>query len=257
MDILQDAYEIDALILQDKVALFTSDVEPSTAGVVAPLGSFYVNNLDGKWYKKYGSLDSEWLEVTVGTFPTLNDILDVQVTNPLDGQVLKFDATGNFWYNGTDETGGGSSDGGNFDDVMVYGDTGLVSNKFLGNASNNQLSSNSSPIALHDGEITGLTISTESDSTANFYMIVVINAIKNGGGSLSGGTQIGVDLEKPSGSLDYFYSALTGINFAQGDRISVYIKKGNVGLKKAREPVVRLFLKYNTSNSLPNGAGSV
>lgn len=39
----------------------------------------------------------------------LNDLLDVTLTSPTDGQVLKYDAVSGLWVNGTDNTGGGGS----------------------------------------------------------------------------------------------------------------------------------------------------
>ncbi len=61
----------------------------------------------------------------------------------------------------------------------------------------------------------------------------------------SGGTQIGTDLEKTAGVLDKVFTDLTGFEFSAGDRISFYIKQGQIGAGAAEEPVVRLFVQYD------------
>lgn len=61
----------------------------------------------------------------------------------------------------------------------------------------------------------------------------------------SGGVQVGADIEKPEGVLDKAFTNLTGYEFAAGDRIAVYIKKGSPPKDEAKEPIIRLYLQYD------------
>ena len=134
---------------------------------------------------------------------------------------------------------------GGYHDILIFGDSGDVKNKFLNNGANNHKCVDSAPIALSSGEVVHVTVSTEDDADANFYIQIIKNAIKGGSGVFSDGIQIGTDVEKPVGSLDHVEKGLSGFSFAAGDRIAAYIKKGTSGGGKAKEPVVRLFIRYD------------
>lgn len=134
---------------------------------------------------------------------------------------------------------------GAYSDVLEFGDSGTVGNKFLKSSYSNHTSVDSTAIAIGSGEVVHCTISTEQDPTNNFFLQIVINATKGGAGDLAGGTQIGTDLEKPTAILDKLHTDLTGYSFSVGDRIQVRVKEGTLGGKKAVEPVVRLFVRYD------------
>ena len=90
-----------------------------------PEGTTVVANPSGS-----GSTDLTKLQVeqTIYNIPTgaddLNDLTDVDITTPTDGQVLKYNSTSQKWENGT---GGGGS--GNVDDVKVNGISVVDANK--------------------------------------------------------------------------------------------------------------------------------
>ena len=131
---------------------------------------------------------------------------------------------------------------GGYHDILTFGGTGVVKNKFLNNGANSYTGSDSAPLALSSGEIVHATISTEGDN--NFILQIVKNATKGGSGAFAGGTQVGTDISKPEGVVDHIAKVLTGFTFNTGDRIATYIKKGT-GQGSAASPVVRLFIRYD------------
>lgn len=72
---------------------------------------------------KYLKGDGTWASVQSGA-SAIDDLTNVNISNPADGQVLKYDATNEEWVNGT----GGGSGSGNVDDVYVNGSSVLDSN---------------------------------------------------------------------------------------------------------------------------------
>jgi len=187
------------------------------------------------------------LDVRVDNFTELTFDFDVGLTPAEDAQIDSLVA--NLDCAALDLQFGNVNDvdtptPGGFHDVFVYGSHHNIGNKFLDNAGNDNGSVESAPIAIADGEVVHMTISTEN-SNANFYAQVVTGAIKGGSGALSGGTQIGNNIEKPVGSSDYVITGLAGFNFNAGDRIAVYVKKGTTGGGRAKEPIIRLFVRYN------------
>lgn len=138
----------------------------------------------------------------------------------------------------------------NFDDVMHFGESGSIDNKFIKSSLTNHTSLDSTFVAPFAGQVVNATISTEKDPLNNFFVQVIKGAIKGVGSSpFYGGAQIGTDLEKTSGAtnsfLDKVYTNLTGYTFSAGDRIAVYIKKGTLGNMDATEPAISLYVKYD------------
>jgi len=132
----------------------------------------------------------------------------------------------------------------NWHEAIEFGEGSTISNKFMKSSYSNHTSLDSTALALTDGQVVHVTISTEKDPTNNWFVQVIINGVKGGAGQFAGGTQIGTDLEKPTAVLDKVYTNLTGFTFSTGDRIQVYAKEGTLGGKSAVEPVVRLFVRY-------------
>lgn len=143
------------------------------------------------------------------------------------------------------DSGGSGTGIGNYDDVIEFGESGNVGNKFLKSSYSNHTSVDSTALALGSGEVVHVTISTEQDPINDWFLQVIINATKGGSGIFAGGTQIGADLVKPTAVLDKVYTDLIGYSFSASDRIQAYVKEGTLGSRKAVEPVVRLFVRYN------------
>lgn len=134
---------------------------------------------------------------------------------------------------------------GRYSDVIEFGEGVKIKNRFMHSSYSNHTSLDSTALALGDGEVVHVTISTEQSPTNNWFVQIITNAVKGGTGQFANGTQIGTDLEKPTAVLDKIYTNLTGYNFSAGDRIQVYVKEGTLGTKEAIEPVVRLFVRYD------------
>ena len=131
---------------------------------------------------------------------------------------------------------------GTYDEVMEFGNGGSVSDQFLNSAGSAHTSKDSCPLALADGEIVHVTISTEKYPERVWDLQIITNATKDGAGTYAGGTQIGTNLNKPASQLDIVYTNLSGFTFSAGDRIQTYAKKNP---DDAIEPLVRLFVRYN------------
>lgn len=132
----------------------------------------------------------------------------------------------------------GSSDIKGFNDVQEFYATG-GGDKFL--QINKSRTNEATMLALRDGEVVHLTIDTVKEPTSAAIIKIVLNATDGGAGQLSGGTQVGADIDKTSGSLSQVKLNLSGYTFSAGDRISVYIEKNP---DKLYRPLVRLFIKY-------------
>ena len=90
-----------------------------------------------------------------------------------------------------------------------------------------------------------VTITTKDEDFHNWKLQIIKNAVFGGGGTFSGGTQIGVDLNKGAGSLDITFLNLTGFDFAGGDRLAAFAAGGTGSFDSAKAPVVRLYVKYD------------
>ena len=135
--------------------------------------------------------------------------------------------------------------GDNYGATVDFCASGSNKNKFINSSITNASSVNSTFVAPSDGEIIAVAISTKSNSDTNWYLQIILNATKDGSGTFSGGTQIGADIEKPTGTLDHSVESLTGYSFSKNDRIAAYIKGGNQGGGKAWEPAITLYVRYN------------
>jgi hypothetical protein len=62
---LDDAFETDSLILNDRAAVLSGDADPNTPGLIAPIGSYYLRT-NGLHYRKTGALDNQWTQTDVG-----------------------------------------------------------------------------------------------------------------------------------------------------------------------------------------------
>ncbi len=108
-------------------------------------------------------------------------------------------------------TSSGTSGLSNWSEIVEFGDGGRdAKNKFLKSAYSNHTSLDSTALALADGEVVHVTISTEEDPTNNWFVQVITNAQKGVAGTYGGGIQIGTDLEKPTAVLDKVHTDLTG-----------------------------------------------
>jgi hypothetical protein len=47
------------------------------------------------WFVKYDDTTGKWINAK----PTLNDLDDVEITSPADGQILKYDGATGKWVN--------------------------------------------------------------------------------------------------------------------------------------------------------------
>jgi hypothetical protein len=130
-----------------------------------------------------------------------------------------------------------------------------VGNAFIWSSHTDQSSADSTYVAIKSGHIQNIAISTEDKEDNNFFVQIVKGAIKgNPTAPFQGGSQVGVDIEKPSGvaaaDLDKVYLDLPTLlsdpfTFAAGDRISVYVKKGTDGTGLATQPSITLYAKYD------------
>ena len=96
----------------------------------------------------------------------LNDLTDVTITSPANGQVLKYNGVN--WYNGTDESGtGGGSSSNSFSTIEVAGQDALVAD------------SSTDTLTLVAGPNITLTTNAGGDT-------ITISASSSGGGGASG-----------------------------------------------------------------------
>lgn len=124
-------------------------------------------------------------------------------------------------------------------DVPTFIEKKKVKNKYL-KCYGGPRSDESTFVALKDGQIFAVSLSTSDKPESDFSIRIFKNTTKD-----SSGTQIGTDLVKPVNTLDHIFENLTNFTFNKGDRLSVYIVKGTQGDKQAHDPVVRLFIKYD------------
>lgn len=67
MSHINNAFEVDSLLINEKIELLAGDVDPSlSAGTTATVGSLYLRS-DGKIYNKVGLNDNEWQLNDAGT----------------------------------------------------------------------------------------------------------------------------------------------------------------------------------------------
>jgi hypothetical protein len=130
----------------------------------------------------------------------------------------------------------------NWHDVQEFGDQSQAGEKFLDATTANTPSNESTILMLQSGEIKHVAISTSRNPTDVATVKIFKGASRGGSGKYAGGTQIGTDLSKVTGTLDRVYSNLTGFTFASGDRISVYLEKAPDSLYS---PMVKLFIRYD------------
>ena len=130
--------------------------------------------------------------------------------------------------------------GKSFSDVISFGSTSNNSqNTFLNNADNGAASNASAPIALSNGKV--VYISVSSDGLNSYYLDIVRNAVTGGGGTYSGGVLIGSVL-KPLNLKDASFDlSLSPFSFFLNNRISCYIRAVSGGGAK---PLIRCFLDY-------------
>lgn len=233
----RDISEVPEIVLREDAALITAI---NSGDIVINDGANDLSVKDGLLYISSGY----FLRILINGVPVTGDITLVDTLNFLGGIIIVDQLTGEV----TIESSGGGSGGtsfGSYDDVLEYGDSGTIKNKFMKCAYSAHTSLDSTSIALGDGEVVHATISTEKDATNNWFVQVIINGVKGGSGQYAGGTQIGSDIEKTTAVLDKVYTDLTGYDFSAGDRIQVYVKEGTLGSKDAVEPVVRLYVRYD------------
>ncbi len=228
-----DFSHVNSLDMREDTTLITAI---NAGDIVVNDGTTDLSIVNGLLY-----IHSEFtLQIQINGVPITSPISFIDTLNFKGGAIVIDEGTGTISIN----IGGGTGFGG-FTDVVEFGDSGTVGNKFLKSAYSNHTSVDSTAIALSAGEVVHVTIATEQNPTNNWFLQVVTNATKGGAGALAGGTQIGADLEKTTGVLDKVYTNLTGYNFSAGDRIQAYVKEGTLGGKRALEPVVRLFVRYD------------
>lgn len=59
------AFETESVLLRDRAAIVSFDIDPTTVGFNAPIGSLGLRTT-GQHYKKTGGLDTDWLETDQG-----------------------------------------------------------------------------------------------------------------------------------------------------------------------------------------------
>lgn len=156
--------------------------------------------------------------------------------------VDKFYGTNDSGVRGWYDKNGGT---GNWDSTKDFGNKSKAGNRFL-NALGAHMESNHNSLAVpFNGQIVHVSVSVsakDDDPLDDATIQIVKNAFEGGSGQLSGGTQIGSDLDKNNNQRYQLFTGLTGYTFSAGDVISVYVKKNPDEL---RRPFVRLYLRYN------------
>ena len=134
---------------------------------------------------------------------------------------------------------------GKWHDLKVFGDDSGIGDKFLHALGHHMESNKNSVPMLSSGKIIHVSISVNGKTvypTKDATIQLVKNAVEGGSGVLSGGTQIGTDLDKNNNQRVQLFTNLTGFTFAQGDVISCYLKKNPDDLKA---PYVTIYIRYD------------
>lgn len=228
-----DFSHVSAIIMREDAVLITAI---NAGDIVVNDGTDDLTTVNGILY-----ISAEFiLRIEVDGVPVTAPFALIDTLNFKTGAIVVNEGTGTYSL----QFGGGSGFD-SFSEVIEFGEGGIIANKFMKSSYSNHTSLDSTALALGSGEVVHATISTEQDPTNNWFVQIIVNAIKGGAGQFAGGTQIGTDLEKPTAVLDKVYTNLTGYSFSAGDRIQVYAKEGTLGAKSAVEPVVRLFVRYD------------
>jgi hypothetical protein len=128
--IIDDAFRVDVLSIQDTVAIFQGSADPSTgAGEDAPVGSLFLESTNGRLYNKIGTSTTDWQLISSSASSTLQQIYDnsipptitinqsqgavniqqgagvtgslFQITNNSQNALTSIDSTGNMITTGT------------------------------------------------------------------------------------------------------------------------------------------------------------
>lgn len=98
---IDNAYTIDMLSLDDNVLIVSGTIDPSiTTGYEAPIGSVYIRT-DGSMYQKTNTADVDWTsfgQAGAGV-SQLNDLTDVTLVTPVDGESLIYNSATLQWEN--------------------------------------------------------------------------------------------------------------------------------------------------------------
>lgn len=96
---IDDAFTVDTLSLDDNVLITSGTIDPTiTSGFEAPIGSLFIRT-NGVLYQKNNTADVDWSEFVVGGTLSLNNLTDVTLVAPLDGESLIYNATTLQWEN--------------------------------------------------------------------------------------------------------------------------------------------------------------
>lgn len=62
---IEEAFEVEGLLVDDKTGILSGDADPNTPGLIAPVGSYYMRT-NGLHYRKTGALDNQWTQTDTG-----------------------------------------------------------------------------------------------------------------------------------------------------------------------------------------------
>jgi hypothetical protein len=62
---VDQAFEVEGILVDDKTAILTGDDHPSFPGTIAPVGTLYMRT-NGLHYRKTGILDNQWTQTDAG-----------------------------------------------------------------------------------------------------------------------------------------------------------------------------------------------
>ena len=175
----------------------------SKIGSINDLNDVTITTPSNGQFLKYSSGD--WVNGSAGN---IDDLADVSISSPSDGQVLKYDGNSGEWINGS---GGGASDLDDLTDVTISSPTDGQYLKYDSNSSKwvNASGGGGGASALND--LTDVTISTPSDGQALLYDA---NSGEWINGTVSGGGGMNTDGSNASSSV-----SMTGTKvFTIGDR---------------------------------------
>lgn len=189
-------------------------------------------------------------DVATPTLFQLDSLTDVDLTGsplPATGDLLEFNGTN--WVHMAPGTGTGSfpppAGLGYWHETKVFGDDSGVGNKFLQALGHHMESNKNSKPMLSSGQIIHVSVSVNGkapEPSKNAILQIVKNPVESGAGVLSGGTQIGTNLNKNNGLRQQLFTNLSGFTFAAGDIIACYLKKNPDDLKA---PYVTIYIRYD------------
>ena len=102
-------------------------------GTTIQAGTIWFNTSNGRLYIYYNDgTSTQWVQPTTPSYgsgsgggaTTINELSDVTITTPSEGQVLKYNGTN--WVNDTDATSGGGGSSNSFATIAVAGQSSVV-----------------------------------------------------------------------------------------------------------------------------------